>query len=173
MTIVEQPPPSGAQSTGHAVPHPDLFTYMAEAEQERQAEAARILAETPPVAVDQGDDEGSPLDYARRFLDFHRANRHVYKLFEHRIRRYQREGVTYIGADLVLASIRCDFTVVTKSEPYKINNNHRAFLSRLLLHRNPALGSMLKLRRSIADVDLSWIEEADAIDGYTAGQVAA
>ncbi|MFF0469345.1 hypothetical protein ACFYPX_18175 [Micromonospora zamorensis] len=151
---------------------PDLFAYMDELEQQRQDEAARFIAETPPADDGQGDDEqgdteGSPRDLGRRFLDFHKANRHVYKLFEHRIRRYQREGVRYIGADLVLAGIRCDYTVVTKSEPYKINNNHKSFYSRLLLHRNPALGSLLKMRRSIADVDLSWIEEADAIDGYT------
>jgi hypothetical protein len=87
----------------------------------------------------------------REFQEFNAQNPHVYLELERRAARLIRAGVRRIGIALLYESARYDHAVQTNGEPFKLNNNHRAFYARMLIQRNPAWAGIIETRRSQAD----------------------
>jgi hypothetical protein len=92
---------------------------------------------------------GSALE--RDFADFHAANPHIADDLERRAAALIRAGVRRIGIALLYESARYDHAIRTNGDPWKLNNNHKAFYARLLLQRHPEWTGIIETRRSHAD----------------------
>jgi hypothetical protein len=86
------------------------------------------------------------------FEDFHRENPHVYSKLVEMVRSMHRRGRTRIGMGMLFEVLRWEYNLKADTEePFKLNNNYRAFYTRLIEQNNPELRGVLTSRKSIAD----------------------
>lgn len=84
----------------------------------------------------------------RRFADFHRSNPGIYAEIERKALQLANVGERKrIGIAEIVEDIRYDYRATSKGDAFKINNSWRAFYSRLLLHRNSSLASLIGVRK--------------------------
>lgn len=84
----------------------------------------------------------------RRFGAFHYANPAVYGMLEELALRHYTNGRTRIGIAELVEDLRYDVRFRTQgAERFKINNSHRAFYARLLIHQHSKLASVIGVRR--------------------------
>lgn len=89
----------------------------------------------------------------REFERFHRENPHVFdKLVELALFVYD-SGKRRYGIAAIFERLRWISEFETVGDPYKLNNNHRAFYARMLHAETPEFAEMFSLRRSVADRD--------------------
>jgi len=92
---------------------------------------------------------GSELE--RQFFEFHEENPHVYtKLLEIAF-FVRRRGHGKFGIAAIFERLRWVSLFETTGDPYKLNNNHRAFYARLLMDTEPGLKDFFEIRRSVSD----------------------
>ncbi|MFG1847801.1 hypothetical protein [Micromonospora carbonacea] len=104
---------------------------------------------------------------AEEFEDFHQANPAVYAFLRHLARRWKRaKGDQHIGFPAIWETARYEIGLATTGEPYKLDNNARAFYCRLLMYREPELAGMFEIRKSEA-AD-TWITELATREGRLA-----
>jgi hypothetical protein len=89
---------------------------------------------------------------AERFAEFHRCNPHVADALESLaaqwLARHERAGMKSLAE-----RIRWESGLRTTGEPWRLNNSHVAFYSRLLLARHPEWTGRIQTRRAHADND--------------------
>lgn len=117
---------------------PCLFCMPAEAARVFEPVEARGLAPLAPVSVE-------------KFAQYHADNPHVYAILERFALEAYAAGRPRIGIGLLTERVRWYTTVETTGDPFKINNNWRAFYVRLLLRDHPELADLFELRTSKAD----------------------
>lgn len=87
---------------------------------------------------------------AERFAAFHASNPHVADALEalaaQWLARHERVGMKSLAE-----RIRWESGIQTVGEPWRINNSHVAFYSRLLLDRHPEWIGRIQTRRAQAD----------------------
>lgn len=75
-----------------------------------------------------------------RFEDFDAANPHVWDLWLRFSAEAMRAGHRILSASFIAERIRWETTIVTRSEdPFKLNNNHRAYYARKFMDAFPEL----------------------------------
>lgn len=86
-----------------------------------------------------------------RFIEFHKANPHIYREIVRRVSALTRAGVSRVGIAMVFEVMRYDHLISTQGEPWKLNNTYRAYYVRLLMKEHPHLAGLIETRRSRAD----------------------
>lgn len=77
----------------------------------------------------------------KAFLVFHRDNPHIYESFVHYMRFALGKGKKKLGIAQLTERVRWDLDMETESQdPFKINNNHRAYYARLIMHKEGVPG---------------------------------
>jgi len=90
-------------------------------------------------------EEGTDLEKA--FRKFHRENPVVWSLFD-RYTRQAAEKLEHCGVSLIWERLRWHQHFETHGEPFKLNNNHRAYYARLWMARNPEFAGFFETRET-------------------------
>jgi hypothetical protein len=94
---------------------------------------------------------------AADFMAWHRANPQVYELFRKFALDIIRRGYRHYGAAAVMERIRWYLDVETvapeggRREPFKCNNDYRAFYARKFMEEYPEYMGFFRRRESVAD----------------------
>ena len=90
-----------------------------------------------------------------KFRDFHTRNPVVYSTLTALARRARAAGRRELGIACLWERMRWELFVETDTpndgEPFKLNNNFRAFYAREIMQREPDLNGFFRLRESEAD----------------------
>lgn len=93
---------------------------------------------------------------AERFEQFHRDNPHVYRTLVRLAREWvNTTGRRKLGIGALYERARWDLAIATGDPDYRLNNNFRAFYSRLIAAQEPDLADLFELRSSQAD---AWVD---------------
>ena len=92
-----------------------------------------------------------PFDIAEGFRDFHKNNPQVLDRLENMTRNLINRGRPRIGMGMLFEVMRWEHYMKTEGEPFKLNNNYRAFYSRLIEQNHPEWAGVFTKRGSIAD----------------------
>lgn len=87
----------------------------------------------------------------RSFWAFHAANPQVYARLRALALEARAAGVLTIGIAALFERLRWASQVETAGDPYKLNNNYRAFYARLLMAQEPTLRGLFRCRPSVGD----------------------
>ncbi len=68
---------------------------------------------------------------------FHKANPHVYKLFEELTFRAIARGRQRYSAQTIIEQIRWHFDIETGDESFKLNDHHKPYYARYFMHLHP------------------------------------
>ena len=104
-----------------------------------------------------------------RFLAFNRQNPAVYAVVVRSCFEYRKAtGNAKWGVNDCLGRVRWVLQVETAdASGYKINATHAPFYSRLVMHNEPTLEGFFDLRDAEADLDGTWIAQANHDLGVT------
>lgn len=83
----------------------------------------------------------------RQFWKFHADNPHVYQLLVGFAREWKKAGRAHLGIAMLFERTRWQVLITIHSKDFKLNNNHRAFYSRLIMENEPDLADLFSLRR--------------------------
>lgn len=120
-----------------ASPQPDLLSLLADAQ------------------TDGADERDSPLTAAAKFERFHADNPRVYATLCRLAREWiARMGRRKVGIAALYEVTRWEIALATNDPDFKVNNDYRAYYSRLLMANEPDLSDLFDLRQSAAD---EWI----------------
>lgn len=86
-----------------------------------------------------------------KFQKFHRENPHVYTTLALKTQQLVKAGHRRVGIGMLFEVLRWDYMLQTNDEPFKLNNNYRAYYSRLIEHNNPDWVGIFGKRASKAD----------------------
>jgi hypothetical protein len=87
-----------------------------------------------------------------KFKEFHRANPHIARQITRRAYQLKQRGHRRCGMGMLFEVMRWSYMLKTDTdEPFKLNNNYRAYYSRLIEKENPDLEGFFTRRGSIAD----------------------
>lgn len=104
-----------------------------------------------PLFADPGEPPflSNPVtELERRFAEFHRNNPEVYKAIEKKALDLVNVGERRrIGIAAIIEELRYDARIQTTTSAPRLNNSHRAFYARLLIHNHSALASVIGVRR--------------------------
>ena len=81
-----------------------------------------------------------------RFLVFHLDNPQVYAYLQGHALRLRRMGITHWSMRNLWERLRMDYAVYTNGKPFKLDNNHAPFYSRLLMESEPELRGFFEVR---------------------------
>lgn len=89
-----------------------------------------------------------------RWVGFHAANPHVYKLLRNMALNLKRRGFQHCGIALLWERLRWLSYIETYGlEEYKFSNSHRAFYARLIMQEEPELAGFFHIRHQPAVED--------------------
>lgn len=95
-------------------------------------------------------------EVAQAFLEFHRANPHVFERFVHYTREAFRAGRPHFGARMIGERLRWYYSVeVQQTDEYRFNNNHWAYYARLCMLRYPEFEGFFETREMVHSIDAS------------------
>lgn len=100
----------------------------------------RDIFQLTDVFFDTGD------TFKQRFAKFHKANPHVYNAIVHKALSLKRAGVNHFGIAAIFETLRYDAAMQTGRDNYKLNNNYRAFYSRLIMENIKELDGFFSIR---------------------------
>ena len=86
-----------------------------------------------------------------RFERFHKANPHIADKLEAMALRLHHRGKRGRGIAQLFEALRYLEDIETDGDAFKLNNDFRAFYSRLIEQRNPTLRGFFTKRKSIAN----------------------
>lgn len=92
-----------------------------------------------------------PLTPEERFWAFHESNKNVYIELRKLALDLVDRGRTHFGIAMIYERLRYEYALRTKGDPYLLNNDFRAFYSRLLMKNEPRLSGVFETRKSRAD----------------------
>lgn len=102
--------------------------------------------------MQQIDWAAMPTDMADGFLSYHAANPHIADELERLALDLVNHGHEKIGMGMLFEVLRWHYALSSHTcEPFKLNNNYRAFYSRMLEHRHEKLVGVFNMRRSVSD----------------------
>lgn len=81
-----------------------------------------------------------------KFMKFHKANPHVYKLFEKYAFQAIKTGRKHYSHWVIINLIRWNREIITKSGDFKINNNNIAYYARLFMKSYPEHDGFFKTK---------------------------
>ncbi|MHC4332203.1 MAG: hypothetical protein ACYSUV_00425 [Planctomycetota bacterium] len=88
-------------------------------------------------------------DSEQKFLDFHKQNPHIYKLFKRFAFEAVNRGRKRIGSKLIFERMRWEVTVVTSSaDEFELNNNYTAYYARKFVQDYPMHGALFAFRKT-------------------------
>jgi len=86
----------------------------------------------------------------KQFIEWFPLNMHVIEAFERYAIELKRNGNReYYGIKAILERLRWDSMLEDSALDYKLNNNHVACISRILMRLNPELDGMFQLRSQV------------------------
>ena len=103
------------------------------------------------MAIPQLSLLGEPNTCEERFLEFHQENPHVYDRLVAMCRRLTAKGHKKIGIAMLFEVMRWDHMLATSDEPYKLNNNYKAYYARMIMASEADLAGVFNTRNSEAD----------------------
>ena len=83
---------------------------------------------------------------ARKFLEFHSKNPSIYTELARLALQARRAGYNHYTINGLFEVLRWRKGVLTTDPDFKLNNNYRAYYSRLLMSREPALSTFFTIR---------------------------
>lgn len=86
----------------------------------------------------------TPLE--QHFVVFHHRNPHIFRELLRQARHALERGEGRVSIALLTERIRADLDVSTSGDSYKMDNRHRAYYARLLIHHEPRLAGVLHTR---------------------------
>lgn len=89
--------------------------------------------------------EPSRLELA--FLEFHRKNPGVYELFKRFTFEAINSGRDNFGVGMIWERMRWYTQIETRGDPFKLNNNHRAYYGRLFMRDYPPHDGFFRTRK--------------------------
>lgn len=97
-----------------------------------------------------------PSDIAEGFREFHAENPHVYDALVSMARDLVARGYRRVGMAMLFEILRWDHMMKTDcSEPFKLNNNYKAYYARLIEAREPDLVDVFTKRQSASDTEVA------------------
>ena len=88
--------------------------------------------------------------YRKDFIAWFPLNMHVIEAFERYAIELKRNGNReYYSIKAILERLRWDSLLEDSALDYKLNNNHAACISRILMRLNPELDGMFQLRSQV------------------------
>ena len=81
-----------------------------------------------------------------KFRRYHRDNPHVFQLFKRFANEVRLAGHRRYSAVAIVNRIRWHFSVETKGDSFKMNNNYTAFYARLLVQNYPEFEDFFEFR---------------------------
>lgn len=88
--------------------------------------------------------------YRKQFMEWWPTNMHVIEAFERYAIQLRRSGKReYYSIKAILERLRWDSMLNDSALDYKLNNNHAACISRILMRLNPELDGMFQLRSQV------------------------
>lgn len=90
------------------------------------------------------------LTHEERWLAFHRAHPQVYKMLVELARDRKAAGQKHYSINRLFETMRYLKWAAWGDEPFKLNNNYRAFYARLLMLRCPDLDGFFRVRKQIS-----------------------
>ncbi len=92
-----------------------------------------------------------PANISEGFERFHSENPQVYTRLLDMTKNLMAKGRSRIGMGMLFEVLRWEHFMKTEGEPFKLNNNYRAFYSRLIEHTDPQCAGVFTMRKSKAD----------------------
>jgi|DEB19_MinimDraft_3_1074340.scaffolds.fasta_scaffold04892_3 hypothetical protein len=86
-------------------------------------------------------------DTKQRWWAWHKANPHVYQLFERFTWEAIKLGHKHLSAWLIVNRIRWETSIVTKGDDFKISNDFIAYYARLFMHYHPEHKGFFRIKR--------------------------
>ena len=101
--------------------------------------------------------------YRKQFMEWWPTNMHVIEAFEKYAIQLKRSGKReYYSIKAILERLRWDSMLEDSALDYKLNNNHAACISRILMRLNPELDGMFQTRSQVKkDVEEIRYEEEE------------
>ena len=88
--------------------------------------------------------------YRKQFMEWWPTNMHVIEAFERYAIQLRRSGKReYYSIKAILERLRWDSMLEDSALDYKLNNNHAACISRILMRLNPELDGMFQTRSQV------------------------
>ncbi len=88
-----------------------------------------------------------------KFIKYHRDNPEIYdKFVEITLQAILIKKFQHFSAEFIFNVIRWETPIEAKNDPFKINNNYKAFYSRLFMAQYPHYDGFFRTRESKADV---------------------
>lgn len=81
-----------------------------------------------------------------QFIEFHKANPHVYQRIDHFMKRVIERGYQRFSINMIFERIRWETMIETSGDGFKVNNNYRPYYARLWMKNNPEHGTMFETR---------------------------
>ena len=85
-------------------------------------------------------------DNEMKFHEFHEANPEIYDLIKHFAMIAIKSGREHYGMQSVIERVRWHTTVETDGSPYKVNNNHAAYYTKLFNEEFPQYAGFFRTR---------------------------
>jgi hypothetical protein len=85
-------------------------------------------------------------DTKRRWWKWHKANPHIYELFERFTFEAIGHGHKNLSAWLIVNRIRWETNVVTKGADFKVSNDFIAYYARYFMHLHPEHAGFFRIR---------------------------
>lgn len=101
------------------------------------------LLDLPPIQqpiIERG------MSYRERFEAFHALNPHVFRLLRHLALDMKRAGARRWSIWSAANVLRWKYAVQTTGDSFRINHNHLAFYSRMLMETTPELSGFFETR---------------------------
>ena len=90
--------------------------------------------------------EGYPPKSLQRFKQWNVDNPEIFKRFKAAAVRMKKTGRKHYSGYPIFYHMRYEYDLVTKGDPFKINNNYLSMLIRLLIYHLPEFDGWFELR---------------------------
>lgn len=87
----------------------------------------------------------------KRFKEYHAANPQIYDIFKRYALQAIERGFKHLSAEFIYNAIRWETPVSASGDDFKINNNFKAWYSRLFMQEYPEYSGFFRKRESKAD----------------------
>jgi hypothetical protein len=82
-----------------------------------------------------------------RFLEFHKANPHIYRGLVDLSRAWKQSGRDRLGIAMLWERFRWELAMETSGDLFKLNNDYRSHYARLIMEQEPDLEGIFETRR--------------------------
>jgi hypothetical protein len=86
-----------------------------------------------------------------KFVEYHKENPQIYQAFKRIANEAIGKGHKNLSAEFIFNVIRWQTGVEANGDEFKVNNNYKAFYSRLFMEEYPEYNDFFRTRKSNAD----------------------